>query len=75
MSDFLPRSGVEVYAVAEISVLRAHAAQKSNSQCGLEPAVRCAVYEGRLWAVSDAHHFADGGDAAEPLRSAMSPLY
>lgn len=35
MSDFLPRSGVEVYAVAEISGLRAHAAQKSNSQCGL----------------------------------------
>lgn len=36
---FLPRSGVEIYAFAAISALRAHAAQKPNSRSGLKPAL------------------------------------
>lgn len=45
---FLPRSGVEIYAVAAISALRAHAAQKPNQRSGLFRHLRC---DGHEWLV------------------------
>lgn len=41
--------GIKISASAAIFVLRAHTAQKSNSQIGLEAAIRCNVRHGLLW--------------------------
>jgi len=42
MTGFLPQSGIEVYAVAAVSTLRAHAAEVTNSQDGLKSALAVA---------------------------------
>lgn len=45
-----PRGSADDFAVAAFSVLRARAARKLNSQTGLTGAVRCALFEGPVWA-------------------------
>lgn len=58
-----PRGGVDDFAIAAFSVLRAHAAEKLDSQIGLRPSVSCAVCEGPVWAESvcyDDHGFTVG---------------
>ena len=50
---FPPQGNSDDLALAAFSVLQAHTARKPNSQNGLRTAVRCALVEGRLWAVRD----------------------
>ena len=45
---FPPRGGVDDFAIAAFSVLRARAARKPYSHIGLEAAIRCGAHKGPL---------------------------
>ena len=60
---FWLRRGVLTSANAETSTLRAHAAQKMNSRCGLKTAVRGALYKSQPC-----------GQSAISLRLRLGPL-